>query len=266
MIEVKLLIVIPTLGRNPLLSRTVESARSVGIAATQIVIVCPAAVSEDLRRRFPDVEVVEESTGGLYGAINQGVVAAGSGWTHFTYINDDDFLAPDFGPEFAAVAGGSGCDFFWGACRYRKLDSGASGLFPLESRARRLWPLFRAGVVAIPQQGTVVSEDLWQRCGPFDTTFKLNADMDFILRASLHAEAPACTPKVVSEFSISPDQLSQNQELVREENTRILRKFADVHVGVLYRLYCLVGFRVRNLPVYLSRLRAERRVRGPYAT
>jgi hypothetical protein len=210
--------------------------------------------------------VVEESTGGLYGAINQGVAAAGSGWTHFTYINDDDFLTPDFGPEFAAAAVGSRCDFFWGACRYRKLDSGASGLFSLETRAHRLWPLFRAGVVAIPQQGTVVSEGLWRRCGPFDTTFRLNADMDFILRASLHAEAPVCTPKVVSEFSISPGQLSQNQELVRAENERILGKFAEVRVGVLYRLYCLLRFRVQNLPVYVGRLWAEKRVRGPYST
>jgi hypothetical protein len=93
----RLLVVTPTLGVSTYLEDTVRGVISLKVPFLH-VISCPRPIVQELQERFPHASVLADAgrEAGLYGAINIALRAAGEDWDWFTYINDDDELAPDF--------------------------------------------------------------------------------------------------------------------------------------------------------------------------
>ena len=90
----KLLVLTPTLGKSPWLEETVASVARLPVPCRH-VLVAPAEIVAALSVRFPVAQVVPEIGGGMYAAINAGLAAV-SDWDAFTYLNDDDWLLPNF--------------------------------------------------------------------------------------------------------------------------------------------------------------------------
>lgn len=248
----KLLVVTATLGRSPYLSETVKSIDALTIPFSH-VIVAPAEMIADLETLFPARLVIAEggNSRGLYSALNQGIKACPSDWTHFTYLNDDDVFLSDFSSELErAIA--LGADFFWGRCLAAEVGTGRRWVFPIETNGRRLGGLFHGGIVGIQQPGVVISRRLWDFVGPFDQSLRLNADMALILAAASLAQRYYCSRKTVSMFRVHAGQLSAAKGVVDQENIRVRDKLKVRAYGFQLWWACL-SFRLRNVMVYVDR-------------
>ena len=179
MAAARVLLVVPTLGRRPvLLDRTLQSITSQGIPADVIVV---GPDTPDLRRAaeahgarwIPD-------PGSQTKAINLGLAEAEPHHEFVNWLNDDDLLEPgsleattralDQRPE-ATVA--------YGACRY------------IDEAGRELW-VSRAGPWAtrilswgpdlIPQPGMLIRRTSWDQVSGVDESYRFAFDFDLLLK------------------------------------------------------------------------------------
>lgn len=261
--DISILAVIPTLGSAATLSRTLDSVISRKYVTP--LIVCPERSLKDVSEQFPSVQVVSEGTNkGLYGAINTAMTHSNAKWTHFTYLNDDDYWTKSFGAVISALEKAPQLDLIYGYCGYVNLSTGHRGIFGLEDRAARLCPLFLCGIIGILQPGTVVSRAMWEECGPYNTDLKLNADLDFILRVSQATRRTRVIKRQLAVFEISGQQLSTNQSLVEKENAQI-RTTLGHYSRWLCEWYKWM-YRLKNLTIYARRLlNGPLTIRGNYA-
>ena len=241
----KLLIIVPTLGRAPTLGNTIESIRQNCGGTYRISLVCPRQEIQRLSVLYPDLTIVADSGGGLYPALNEAINQAEADWSHFTYINDDDLLLSGFGDLV-----GRDVDLAYGKCMIHSRRSNALW-FPLERNPKAVPVLFVYGVTGIQQPGTIFSKHVWIRCGPFDVRFRLNADMYFILLACSSARSHYVSYGKVAAFTFTPGQLSSNRVRVDDEN-RLIRERLSLQKNLSSR-YCLLRFRLSNFCLYFKR-------------
>lgn len=249
----KLLVATPTRGDSPWLAETVASVSRCAPGAAHVLI-APSARCTELAARFPGVRVVEETGGGMYAAINAGVAAVAE-WDAFTYINDDDLLLPGFGRILGRSEKITGAAMVYGGVRLIDENGGRLGgitvsRFPAHNRvlyALRLEPVY--------QHGTVVTRAAWERVGPFDATFRLCGDSEFLARlcvAGVRAEHVGCE---AAAFRLRRGQLTKNRDAMEAERAKVdanLRLLCGV--PVVRKVWVRVGFRVANTALYAERM------------
>lgn len=203
--QARVLLVIPTLGRRPvLLQQALMSIMNQDVAA-DVVIVAPrtaslvAKVAHDL-----DIPVLDDP-GSLPAAINLGIAWGGSTYDYVNWLNDDDLLEPgalaatvdalDRDPQ-AVVA--------FGACRYVNDVGGelwVSSAGPWASR------ILSWGPDLIPQPGMLVRQPAWVAVGGLDETYRLAFDLDLLLRLKKQGSL-IYVGRVVSSFRWHGDSLT----------------------------------------------------------
>jgi GT2 family glycosyltransferase len=253
---VKILVVTPTLGQSPWLAETVASVAAQPLVS-QHVLVAPPPVVAELERRFPRVRVVAEPGGGMYAAINAGLVGASAGWDAFTYVNDDDLLLPAFAAHALSLARRPAEPaIVYGSVKLidgqgRRLGAIPVSPFPSLNRA-----LYAQRIEPVYQHGTLVTREALKVLQGFDGTFRLCGDSEFLARACV-AGIPfyrtAGAP--VAAFRLRTGQLTKDREPMLAERRRV-----DEKLGLLSttpakrRVWARIVFRGANLPVYAERV------------
>jgi len=240
----RLLVVTPTLGSSRFLRETVESVAALGTDSRH-VLVCPNDAAEILRHDHPKLEVEIEDAPGLYNAVNHGAALA-TDWRWLTWINDDDLLEPGFRSTFLAAAPlPAGMQVVYGDVRYLDNSGRNLGRLPI---ARPEWipAVLARGRAPFTQQGTLISRELWDRLGGFDTRWRLAADFDFWCRAVVNRATFHRVAAIVASFRLHGRQLSADQDSMSEEIAAIcsrhraaLRPNARAGARFLFRLASL---------------------------
>lgn len=250
-------VVTPTLGTSKYLDETMASVVSQRVAIRHI-LVCPAGVAAELRRRYPAVEViVEASAGGLYAAVDRGLATL-SDWEWFTYINDDDLLSPAFSDvalehcieaNFNRIA--------YGDVRYIDSDGRSLGLMPTERKSKYLLELFRNHMPPLTQQGTLISRSVFVALGGLASEFKLCSDTYFFIRALLADITFQYYAREVAAYRIAAGQLSAEQSRMMAETKQIDSLLFPNRPGC-NEYGTVMRFRLMNWRRYMSRIRAVR--------
>ena len=259
----RLLIITPTLGTSAYLPETVASVRAVEGAVIHHVLVCPLARIAALRRDYPQCTVVPDQgrAGGIYGALNAGLAAAPEGWDWFTYINDDDLLAPGFSrllarhchPENAAtVAYGD----------IMNIDAAGLplGRMTVERSPRRMPALLQQRISPAGQQGMLFGSPVVKALGGYRLEFKLCADLDFWARAHSAGFRFVYYPWTLGCFRIQPGQLSGDVALTSHELDAATAASFPVQISTLRKSLAYLLYRLANAPRYLERWRAVGRL------
>jgi GT2 family glycosyltransferase len=247
-------VITPTLGRSRWLDQTVASVAAFRSARDALghTLVAPSDRVGALTARYPEVMVVPEpkTGGGLYEAVNYGA-RINSGWQWLTYLNDDDRLQPGF-ERLLDAARQAEADIIYGRVSYIDDQGRALGSFPVEARPRRLAALMRAGIPPLTQQGTLIGRDCFDRLGGFDPRYRLAADYDFWVRAVVNGAAFVHIPAHAGSFRLRADQLSVDQEKVRDELASIHGRHLPTG-GRWSDLLVRMAFRCRHFSAILTR-------------
>ncbi|HVS52978.1 MAG TPA: glycosyltransferase [Opitutaceae bacterium] len=250
-----ILVVTPTLGESRWLDETVASVAAQSVACRH-VLVAPAARMTELARRFSRVEVIAESGGGMYAAINAGLAAAGE-WDAFTYLNDDDALLPRFGVVAQALAARRGEPAIaYGGVRLIDARGARIGAIPISPFPRLNRALYAQRIEPVYQHGTLVTRAAFAQLGGFDTTFRYCGDSEFLARACVRSVRFVCaTTREVAAFRVRAGQLTKNRAALVEERRRVDEKLGLLApMSVAQRLAARLVFRVANFPRYVERI------------
>jgi hypothetical protein len=210
-----------------------------------------------LQHRFPRALVVEDAgkEGAIYGALNAALQTAPKEWRWFTYINDDDVLAPHFGKMFEQhLACPNPEPVTYGDVRLID-EHGATISFLTTERSPRYIPaVLHAGISPLNQQGMLFRRDVVDALVGFDTKYRLCADLDFWARALAAGFPFRYYPLEVGHFRIRRGQLSGNVALTRREQDEIVARTFPSTNG-FQQLLAKWRYRLCNAPRYLARSR-----------
>jgi hypothetical protein len=194
--------------------------------------------------------------GGIYGAINAGIEAATSeAWGWFTYINDDDALAPGFGSVFEEhTARASAEPVTYGSVRLINEKGDTISFLTTERSPSFIPALLHAQISPLNQQGMLFRRDAVEALGGFDLRYRLCADLDFWARAMAAGFAFRHYPQEVGRFRIRRGQLSGDVSVtLREQDEIVHRAFPKMTKN--QQLFAKWRYRLMNLPRYVARSR-----------
>lgn len=258
----KLLVVTPTLGESPWLVHTasgVDMVRRAGIGI-RWVIVCPGQRLNALGEAFPNAELVEERSHGLYSAINQGIQFAGDqDWEWFSYINDDDGLLPGF-VEACSLATQTDADIIYGNVEFVGAEGATAGAVSACKRPADALPLFACGITPFTQQGTLVRRRVVEKLGGFDERLSHVADSEFWVRALLSGAKAVRMDAAVAYFRVRPGQLSKNSAVMSAQINAVSDLARSGGASLAARWMVLIRFRCENIARVLGRLKHSGRL------
>lgn len=260
-----ILVVTPTLGVSPFLDRTVDSITFQPLRIRH-VISTPASMVPILAARYPHALVVPDAgrEGGIYGAINAGIVAARFDWEWFTYINDDDTLLRGFGR--AALRHFRSLDaepVLYGDVEL--IDEDERRVSRITTTPSPAWipALLHQGISPLMQQGMLFRRHVVHALGGFDQRYRLCADLDFWLRAYAAGHRFRHHAENVAQFRLRRGQLSGDTSVTMREQDDIVARHLPARPGALRRRLVRLAYRAYNLPRYLERVRKQG-MRGSY--
>ena len=244
----KLLVITPTLGTSRFLEETCASVSAISIPHRHL-LVCPRGEMERLKHRFSTCEVAVDGgvEGGLYGALNAGLQAAGEDWEWFTTINDDDRLGCDFS-RCAEAHFNAGDERSAGFGDVRLLDEVGRnlGTMSVERDARQWVSLLDAGISPVSQQGMLFSRRVANDLSGYEPRWRLCGDQDFWLRALRADVTFRYYAGEMGCFRIRRGQLSGDLRGVRDEMAAITREHFPQVTPLPVRAVAWWRFRLRN--------------------
>jgi glycosyltransferase involved in cell wall biosynthesis len=257
--SLRVLVVTPTLGASAFLDRTMASVAAQPLVVTHL-LAAPAEKQADLQARFPRARVVADAgrSGGIYGALNAGLAAAGNDWDWFTYINDDDTLLPGFSEalcEHAQLAAPE--SVIYGNVDLIDESDRVISQVTTESDPERIPALLQQGISPLMQQGMLFRRPVVGWLGGFNLRYRLCADLDFWLRAYVMNARFRFAAKRVAQFRIRRGQLSGDTRVTESEQDEIVQRHLPVPVAKWEQRVARWRYRLWNLPRYLARIRAR---------
>jgi hypothetical protein len=252
-----LLIVTPTLGRSRFLDQTVYTVSKLPVPHRH-VLVAPADVIPNLHQRFPNVICLPEPplTNNLYSAINYATSSL-SGWTHLTYINDDDLLCPEATKHWRSINASSKEDMqLW----YGKVQLiNENGDYLCHYAVNKIKCLHKlvlnGGKLPFTQQGLIVTHKVHAAMGPFDTSFHYAADMVYIAKAIQGRCKLTYTGEDVAVFRLRRGQLSSDLAKVDREVVLARRQVClPEKATIVANLLALAAMAGMNPMTYVRRL------------
>jgi len=214
-------VVIPTLGRRPdwlALSLAAATRQGEGI---EVVVVGPdqphiRGAADEYGARF----IIEEGRS-LSAAINQGARVDGQ-YAFFTWIADDDVLAPNSMQASRDALEGCSASFSFGRVRY--IDSDGESKWLLRTGP---WAVAyaRRGINFIPQPGSLIRREAWDAVGGLREDLANAMDHDLFLRLADLA-GPVYIPKEVAAFRVHPGSISV-QKSSQSESDDVRSRYAQ---------------------------------------
>jgi len=217
-------IVTPTLDAETYLEATLESIWSQASEDIRIDHVLVDGGSSDrtveIARRFPTRVIVSTDDGGMYDAINRGLSSVEG--SILGYLNADDELTPG---ALASVARAfrHHPDAMWLMGRREYVDAEGGLLAPLQPVPFTLAEYVGMGWSHVPQECTWLRRELFERVGPFDTSFRNTGDYDMFARCRAVA-APLIVSDTLGRFRLHGDQLSYKPDVMARESALVREK------------------------------------------
>lgn len=234
-----------------------ELVRGLGLEVTQVVS-CPESQIAALQERFPHCHVVADAgrEGAIYGALNKALAAASElEWDWFTYINDDDELAPGFARMLGRhCREGRPEGVLYGDVRRIDERGHSLGFITTEKNPKYIPGVLHEIISPINQQGMAFRRDVTEALAGFDLQYRLCADLDFWVRAYASDCGFRYFPQEVGRFRIRQGQLSSDVGLTRREFAAIVHRHLPQERTPWQRKGARLRYRLCNLPRYLSRL------------
>ena len=156
--------------------RTIDSVLSQSWTNIDYVVVDGGSTDgtrEILESYGPRLRFVSEPDRGIYDAMNKGIALARGDWIHI--LNADDWYADSSALARAVPHLDEGRATYFDMLRVYE-----DGHTVLQSRSVARWMLYVSAF--LPHPGLIVSRAQYDAIGPFDTTLKIAADHDFIMR------------------------------------------------------------------------------------
>lgn len=243
-------VVVPTLNCAAFLADTLASLRRVTIVS-QIVVADSRSTDGTLDiARAAGVDILHDAPAGLYAAVNAGMRRLSTPWA--TYLNGDDvFQSHGMSRLFAER---ENFDVLYGPVDFITEDGGFLHCWH-SARPRDVLPLFRSGVSAVLQQGTLFRRSLFESLGGFSERWRFVSDADFWWRA---AEAGArfhrITHPPVASFRMHAGQLSQIHKTHMYEEFLDMAATHSSRAGALASWWRRSRYRAAHCRGYLLRM------------
>ena len=198
-------IVVPTMGTRPkFLKQSLESIRLAGHATIHIVAPESAHLASVLDPNFFDALIVDPGTG-LSAAIDAGLRSFPSSVQYINWLGDDDLLTEgSLDHALSVLVGNSGIALVYGGCEYVDGDGKSLWLNKSGSYAKYL---MRCGPQLIPQPGSLMRRDSYEKIGGLDHQYKWAFDLDLLIQLSRVGKLQF-TPRTLAKFRWHEDSLS----------------------------------------------------------
>ena len=196
-------------------------------------------VAED----FPTRVVVNTDDEGMYDAVNRGLGMVQGDIVG--YLNADDELAPGALARVAeAFRAHPHAQWLMGTREFIDGDGRAfAWMTPVPFTLEEYLGL---GWSCVPQETVWMRRSLWDRVGPFDTSFRNTGDYDMYARCRAVA-APLILQEVIGRFRLHGDQLSFRPEVMARESRRVQEKNGTVsRAGWIRGRYLSLRLNARN--------------------
>jgi glycosyltransferase involved in cell wall biosynthesis len=186
----------------------------------------------DVIRRYDDrVDYwISERDAGIYDAMNKAVSLVSDPEAYLLFSNAGDRLATSFALEKAVSLGG-GADLIYG--KMRLTDGDAAGI---QGREVDLNDLSRQ---TLCHPATFMRRRVFDEVGRFDTSFRIAADYDLIVRSFQHPVKTKFVDEIIAEMrmgGVSEDQFmlscSERKRVVRERFDMPARLAGVWHVNL----------------------------------
>jgi GT2 family glycosyltransferase len=252
--DARTLLVVPTLGRRPdLLALALRSIIDQQIDGIDLVAVAPPGRGvEEMVASVGGRFVADPGRGGLSGALNAGLAAALPDTRYFSWLGDDDLLAPgSLAATINALDDAPQAVLAYGWCDY--ID--AEGRVVFASRAGRIASLILSwGPNLIPQPGSLLRHDAVVAVGGLDESVRLAMDLDLFLRLRGRGRFVAL-PRTLASFRWHADSATvQDGRGSMEESDRLRMKYMSRPAAWLYEYLRWPG----RLALWLAKRRVDR--------
>jgi glycosyltransferase involved in cell wall biosynthesis len=236
-------VVTPTRDRGHFIEAAVESALGQSVRAHEHIVVDGASSDDTLERlrKYPQLLIISEPDRGLYDAINKGIRRATG--DVICLLNSDDRLLPGaFEAVSAALQADPSLDAVCGRVRIGNVAHGGSEVEIGSSGMQRL----RSGdlISGLPiTNGRFIRRTVFQQLAPFDQSFPVLADREFLARLLLKGFRTGAintavyrygTHRQSLSFGSGAGQFAYNAEAVSLAFTR-LEWCADERERAFYR-------------------------------
>lgn len=217
-------IVTPTLNAERYLEDTLRSIWSQASDRVQIDHVLVDGGSTDrtveVAAAHPTRVVVATDDQGMYDAVNRGLSMVRGDIVG--YVNADDEIAPEALERVAeAFLAHPEAQWLMGTREFIDGDGRAfARMTPVRFTLREYLGL---GWSCVPQETVWMRRSLFEKVGPFDTTFRNTGDYDMYARCRAVAE-PVILKEVIGRFRLHGDQLSFKPEVMARESRRVQEK------------------------------------------
>ena len=198
-------IVIPTMGTRPeFLRQSLASIRSAGNATIHIVAPESAKLACVLDPNSYDELVLDTGTG-LSAAIDAGLRSFPSNVEYVNWLGDDDLLAEgSLNHALTVLSGNPGIALVYGGCEY--IDGEGKSLWLNKSGPYAKY-LMRCGPQLIPQPGSLMRRNAFEKIGGLNHQYKWAFDLDLFIRLSRVGKLQF-TPRTLAKFRWHQDSLS----------------------------------------------------------
>ena len=198
-------IVVPTMGtRSEFLRQSLASIRSAGNATIHIVAPESAKLASVLDPNTYDALIVDPGTG-LSAAIDAGLQSFSPNVEYINWLGDDDLLTEgSLDHALSVLSGNPGIALVYGGCEY--IDGDGKSLWLNKSGPYAKY-LMRCGPQLIPQPGSLMRRDAFEKIGGLDHQYKWAFDLDLFIRLSRVGKLQF-TPRTLAKFRWHDGSLS----------------------------------------------------------
>jgi glycosyltransferase involved in cell wall biosynthesis len=259
----RITIIVATFNRGGTLRRCIDSVAGQTYASKELIVIDGGSTdgSVDIIRanRGKIADWVSELDRGIYHAWNKGVARAQGDWLCF--LGADDYLHDRYALErmSAYLAAASPAQrIVYG--RVIVVDAGGAEVADLGvswAGARRS---FMRGTTCLPTPGVMFHRELFRKYGPFDETFAIAGDYEFLLRELKDSEPLYVPDIVVTDMQYGGISSRPESTLVSLREMRTARVRHGLPALNPQYLAALIGVRLRLLLWRVAGEQAARRI------
>jgi len=209
-VQAPISVVIPTLNRCDLLCAAVESVVSQTLQPSQIIVVDDGSrdnTSAVVAKRFPDVDLIQQSNHGVSHARNRGIEAATSEWVAFL-DSDDRWFENKLAVQMSAI--NSSPEYRLCHCDEQWIRNGKR-VNPMNKHQKRGGDIFKfcLPLCAISPSAVIIHRSLFDEVGVFDESLPACEDYDLWLRICCSNPVLFVDKALLAKTGGHKDQLSK---------------------------------------------------------
>lgn len=260
--KIRWLVITPTLGRSPFMHETISSCSYLP-GDVEHIIVCPTEERNKILVDFPNLQVTAESNsmgGGMYGAINDGIISAKNKYDFFCYLNDDDFYLADISKIVNLIENDQDVIYYG---KTMMVDANRRLLYQAPfAHFSRLIPLFlKNHIIPFMQPSMIVPYSVMEKLVGFDSSYRYCGDLDFILRAVSIGVKFRLIDFRISAFRLHKGQLSSFSKKMSDETNQAYEKLGFKLLTFKLNYFIVkFMFSLTNIRSYIDRFKTTRKL------